>query len=412
MDNSEWLRNGDYVPTRMEALQDAANMVAGAKMQSNPESTVGVMTLAGRGPEVLVSPTEDMGKIMNAVHDVAVFGQQPTLSDGIQVAALALKHRKNKNGGQRIVVFVASPITDTPQSLTKVGKQLKKNNIAVDVVSFGETEDNQEKLESLIQAVNNESNSTLVVIPCGCVPVDVLVTSPIVNENMMGGGTHTSTGGEAASTANGLDDFGGVDPNMDPELAMALRVSMEEERARQEAAASAQNTGATMSDDGPAPLDTLGGSEPTDSTPQPAPLDAPASDAQAPSAQQHTMDDEEDEDALLQQALALSMADNAAMDDDDDDDIQKALQMSMASSETPQEPPASTPPQTLAPSPTVAPPAATPAVSAQFYDPSFVSSMLASLPGVDPNDPRIQQALQQIQAKQDSEKKEDEKGNK
>lgn len=31
-------------------------------------------------------------------------------------------------------------------------------------------------------------------------------------------------------------DFG-VDPNMDPELALALRISMEEERARQEAAA-------------------------------------------------------------------------------------------------------------------------------------------------------------------------------
>lgn len=29
----------------------------------------------------------------------------------------------------------------------------------------------------------------------------------------------------------------GVDPNLDPELALALRVSMEEERARQEAAA-------------------------------------------------------------------------------------------------------------------------------------------------------------------------------
>lgn len=31
----------------------------------------------------------------------------------------------------------------------------------------------------------------------------------------------------------------GVDPSMDPELAMALRVSMEEERARQEAASKA-----------------------------------------------------------------------------------------------------------------------------------------------------------------------------
>lgn len=40
----------------------------------------------------------------------------------------------------------------------------------------------------------------------------------------------------AAAAAGGDFDFG-VDPNIDPELALALRVSMEEERARQEAAA-------------------------------------------------------------------------------------------------------------------------------------------------------------------------------
>ena len=41
----------------------------------------------------------------------------------------------------------------------------------------------------------------------------------------------------AAAAAGGGDFDFGVDPNLDPELALALRVSMEEERARQEAAA-------------------------------------------------------------------------------------------------------------------------------------------------------------------------------
>lgn len=41
-----------------------------------------------------------------------------------------------------------------------------------------------------------------------------------------------------AAAAGNVSDFEfGVDPNIDPELALALRVSMEEERARQEAAA-------------------------------------------------------------------------------------------------------------------------------------------------------------------------------
>lgn len=44
-----------------------------------------------------------------------------------------------------------------------------------------------------------------------------------------------SAAAAAVGGGGGAYDFG-VDPNLDPELALALRVSMEEERARQEAA--------------------------------------------------------------------------------------------------------------------------------------------------------------------------------
>ena len=61
LDNSEWMRNGDYIPTRMEAQHDAANLVCGTKTQSNPESTVGVLTMAGKSPELLVSERRHWG---------------------------------------------------------------------------------------------------------------------------------------------------------------------------------------------------------------------------------------------------------------------------------------------------------------------------------------------------------------
>jgi hypothetical protein len=47
IDNSEWMRNGDYVPTRMASQADAVNLICSAKIQ-NPESAVGVMTMASR----------------------------------------------------------------------------------------------------------------------------------------------------------------------------------------------------------------------------------------------------------------------------------------------------------------------------------------------------------------------------
>lgn len=37
-------------------------------LQSNPENTVGVLTMAGKGVRVLVTPTSDLGKILACMH--------------------------------------------------------------------------------------------------------------------------------------------------------------------------------------------------------------------------------------------------------------------------------------------------------------------------------------------------------
>ena len=53
VDNSDFMINGDYKPTRLQAQAEAVNLLAGAKTGSNPENTVGVLSLAGvRGPKV------------------------------------------------------------------------------------------------------------------------------------------------------------------------------------------------------------------------------------------------------------------------------------------------------------------------------------------------------------------------
>ena len=73
---------------------------------------VGVLTMAGKTPRVLVTPTQDLGKVLNSMHDMALEGE-PKLASAVQIAQLALKHRQNKNQRQRIVLFVGSPITET-----------------------------------------------------------------------------------------------------------------------------------------------------------------------------------------------------------------------------------------------------------------------------------------------------------
>jgi hypothetical protein len=43
------------------------------EFQSNPENTVGVMTMAGKGVRVLSTPTSDLGKILGCMHGMFFF---------------------------------------------------------------------------------------------------------------------------------------------------------------------------------------------------------------------------------------------------------------------------------------------------------------------------------------------------
>lgn len=113
--------------------------------------------MGSRRPEVLVTPTQDIGKILSALHTLKISGEAD-ISTAIQIAQLALKHRQNKNQRQRIVVFVGSPLEADEKSLVKLGKKLKKNNVSVDIVSFGEGDENDTRLRALVDSAVSGDN--------------------------------------------------------------------------------------------------------------------------------------------------------------------------------------------------------------------------------------------------------------
>jgi len=126
MDNSEWMRNSDFSPSRFEAQEDCVNMISGKKMNQNVENVVGLMTTAGKkGCEVHVSLSQDPGKLLTAMHKIKIAGESDLLS-AIQIARLALRHRQNKRQEQRICLFVGSPVNATEKDLSNLGGQLKK----------------------------------------------------------------------------------------------------------------------------------------------------------------------------------------------------------------------------------------------------------------------------------------------
>ena len=407
VDNSDFMINGDYKPTRLQAQAEAVNLLAGAKTGSNPENTVGVLSLAGvRGPKVLATPTPDLGRVLSCMQEIKPEGQV-SLIQGVQIAQLALKHRQNKNQRQRIVAFIGSPLKEEEKALVKVAKKLKKNNVSIDIVSFGDeaAEKNAGKLDAFLQAVNSNDNSHLVTVPPGTGALsDILLSTPVFmgDEDMNTGGGSGVGGGAAGGEGAGDFDFG-VDPNLDPELALALRVSMEEERARQEAQAQRERE-EQQKQEGGAPTTTDADKAEEQATPQ-ATTAPDASTAAAGSAPGAAVKGEEGQ---KQEASEAKEDGDGDVEMTDEVILQQALAMSLAGAENPSTPAPEeanlVTPQ--APAKAEAPPGsssgadAAGGLGAMLEDKSFVTSVLSNLPGVDVSDANVQQVLSALKEKQ------------
>lgn len=342
VDNSDYMRNGDFLPTRLQAQQDAVNLVCHSKTRSNPENNVGLLTLAN--VEVLATLTSDVGRILSKLHRVQPNGDINLLT-GIRIAHLALKHRQGKNHKMRIVVFVGSPINTDEKELVKLAKRLKKEKVNCDVISFGEDAENNPLLTSFVNTLNGKDNTSggshLVSVPAGgCVVLsEALISSPLIG------------GDGAGPSGSGLSPFEfGVDPNEDPELALALRVSMEEQRQRQEEETRRQQ--ATTEGE---PGKTGDG-----------------------------------ENSVMERAIAMSMSmGREAMDLSEEEQIALAMQMSMQ-----QEAPAAEESMDVSEE-----------YAEVMNDPAFLQSVLENLPGVDPQSEAIRNAMSTI--KKDKDDKDD-----
>nr|AFP98793.1 putative multiubiquitin chain binding [Phaffia rhodozyma]AFP98798.1 putative multiubiquitin chain binding [Phaffia rhodozyma] len=354
IDSSEYMRNGDFTPTRFEAQLDAISVIFNSKVNSNPENTVGVMTMGGaggKGPEVLATPTNDLGKILSALHK-ATIGGESDLHTGIQVAQLALKHRQNKTQRQRIILLLGSPLSESAseKELVKLGKKLKKNNVAVDVVTFigdseadgmvnGEENGGAEAvLGRFVESVQSGENSHIITVPAGPhLLSDIIASSSILRgeDSYSGGGGGDGGVGGSGGVGGGSNFEFGVDPDMDPELAMVLRMSMEEEQARQARANGAESVSSAPLATVPETSSNAAPAEIVSESTALAPVETTSS-SRVPA--QETENEDDESDAELKAALALSsgadrdveMGDEDEEDDEDEEEaIRKAIELSM-----------------------------------------------------------------------------------
>jgi len=139
---------------------------------------------------VLVTHTKELGQILAAVHNTSTnLGRTASIPTAIAIAQLALKHRQNKTLRQRVVVFVGSPLEDVSpdaeRALVRLAKKLKKNNVALDVIAFGDGieeagEGGRSILRTFVETASSSDNS-YVLLPALLLKMLVLRTDTFLS---------------------------------------------------------------------------------------------------------------------------------------------------------------------------------------------------------------------------------------
>lgn len=145
------------------------------KIQSNPENTVGVISMGDDFFGVLASHTRDYTKILYYAKDFACFGGAMQLGSALHMAFVSLCRSAPMK--RRVVVFAGGDLTRPMEVLVRIGYGAKMESIALDVVQFG-SDDKDARLEAMVAAANNDDNSHFLHVPPGSSISDILLSDP------------------------------------------------------------------------------------------------------------------------------------------------------------------------------------------------------------------------------------------
>ncbi|GJW39990.1 26S proteasome non-ATPase regulatory subunit 4 homolog isoform X2 [Tanacetum coccineum] len=182
IDNSRYVPEGGYV---FKTQLDAIRLYARAKIKSNPKNRLGVATLGLEATRWPHQPHSDIERFLTYTLDIP-WGGDFNLIVGLDHSPLGFASIP-LDMKRRLLVFVAGPgyLLDL---LLDFGQHLKKIDIALDVVSF-EDEDQEfdayktKCLRSFVAAANRANNSHFARVPrhsSSSSVRDILVSSKIL----------------------------------------------------------------------------------------------------------------------------------------------------------------------------------------------------------------------------------------
>lgn len=216
IDNSEYARNGDFQPNRYQQQIDAADYYVRDLKNNSGNAHTAIIAGAGESPYVVLADAATSA----IYHEKLYIKGELDIYSSIEIALLT--------SPEEIILFHCSvvlgdekKIEEYKNDLKKLLKKLKKNNIALKIINFGEVESNT----AFWSDISADFSDDDVISVINFMPDGGMLLWEQINSY-----SQFNSGGD---NENAFMEYGGIDPSMDPELAMALRMSLEDEQQRQ-----------------------------------------------------------------------------------------------------------------------------------------------------------------------------------
>lgn len=238
-DASSSLRNKDFFETRWHAMKKTIDLICSQKLTENVQNSLGLISMKYNSTDIVSNLSEERRWNASLTQIELCHGEGNIEIDvAIKKARLALKYKRNPKQTRRIIVLVASPIKVDQKVLISIAKDLKKNKLSLDIICFGVSKNHitktVKKLNEMIRICNHTNNCHFLHLENEKKTSlqDILLRSNIIKI----GGNFPLLGKQSEENSNKfekLENFPDIDPQTDPELYHAIRLSIE--MARQEA---------------------------------------------------------------------------------------------------------------------------------------------------------------------------------
>ena len=208
IDNSETSINGDFYPNRLDAQKIAAERLIQFFFRRSQNTQIGIGTLADESFGIVASLTTNDNKLERSIANIKRGGIMH-LVHGIRCGFLALHHCDPEVRNKRMIVFIGSEhdMTDLKIS-SQLSQHANKEDVAVDIVTFGDEVNNKNILEDFISKIHEKSNFVSAKSNSAILS-DLVLSSPI------------GPGDFSHQTDSNFED--------DPDLALTIKLSMQQD---------------------------------------------------------------------------------------------------------------------------------------------------------------------------------------